>query len=57
MVELSRAECEAALSNYTERLSPAVSNGPNSTVISGDVECPDGGRRALERQRRAMPAG
>ena len=38
MVELSREECEAVLSNYTERLSPAAFNGPNATVISGEAE-------------------
>jgi acyl transferase domain-containing protein/acyl carrier protein len=36
VVELSRADAEAALKGYEQRLSVAVSNSPRSTVISGD---------------------
>ncbi|HLF25992.1 MAG TPA: type I polyketide synthase, partial [Anaerolineae bacterium] len=36
VVELSRAEAQAALQGYEERLAVAVSNGPRSTVLSGD---------------------
>ncbi|UQA57021.1 type I polyketide synthase [Polyangium aurulentum] len=36
MVELSLAQAERALEGYEDRLSIAVSNGPRSTVLSGD---------------------
>ncbi|NMO18054.1 SDR family NAD(P)-dependent oxidoreductase [Pyxidicoccus fallax] len=36
VVELSRAEAEAALVGYEDRLSVAVSNSPRSTVLAGD---------------------
>jgi acyl transferase domain-containing protein/acyl carrier protein len=36
MVELSLADAEAALVGYENRLSVAVSNGPRSTVLSGE---------------------
>jgi acyl transferase domain-containing protein/surfactin synthase thioesterase subunit/acyl carrier protein len=38
VVELSLVETSALLENYRDRLSVAVSNGPRSTVISGDPE-------------------
>nr|WRX36515.1 hypothetical protein [Cystobacterineae bacterium] len=36
LVELSRADAEAALVGYEDRLSVAVSNSPRSTVVAGD---------------------
>jgi myxalamid-type polyketide synthase MxaE and MxaD len=36
LVELTLPEAEKALSGYDDRLSVAVSNGPRSTVLSGD---------------------
>ncbi len=36
LVELGMAEAQRALAGYEDRLSVAVSNGPQSTVISGD---------------------
>nr|WRX36517.1 hypothetical protein [Cystobacterineae bacterium] len=36
LVELSRADAEAALMGYEDRLSVAVSNSPRSTVLAGD---------------------
>jgi myxalamid-type polyketide synthase MxaE and MxaD len=38
LVELTLEEAEAALSGHEDRLSVAVSNGPRSTVLSGDPE-------------------
>ncbi|MBL8164257.1 MAG: type I polyketide synthase [Anaerolineae bacterium] len=36
VVELTYAEAEAAIAGYEDRLGIAVSNGPRSTVLSGD---------------------
>ncbi|WP_438022408.1 amino acid adenylation domain-containing protein [Sorangium sp. So ce233] len=38
LVELSMTDAERALAGYEDRLSVAVSNGPQSTVIAGDPE-------------------
>ncbi|WP_158624963.1 type I polyketide synthase [Corallococcus terminator] len=38
LVDLSRAETEAALRGYEDRLSVAVSNSPRSTVVAGSPE-------------------
>ena len=37
-VELSHAEAEAKIAPYADRVSVAVSNGPRSTVLSGEPE-------------------
>ena len=49
VVELSSDEAQAALAGHEDRLSVAVSNGPRSTVISGDPV-------ALERVLAALTA-
>ncbi|WP_437915946.1 amino acid adenylation domain-containing protein [Sorangium sp. So ce302] len=38
LVELSMTDAERALAGYEDRLSVAVSNGPQSTVIAGDPD-------------------
>ena len=49
VVELSRAETEVRLSGFESRVSVAVTNGPQSTVISGDPDAIQHILSALER--------
>ncbi len=50
LVELERTEAQLSLAGYEERLSVAVSNGPQSTVISGDPAALDEVIQALEKR-------
>jgi len=50
LVELGRTEAQMALAGYEDRLSVAVSNGPQSTVISGDPAALDEVLQALEKR-------
>ncbi len=50
LVELGRRATEEALAGYEDRLSVAVSNGPQSTVISGDPAALDEVLAVLERR-------
>ena len=50
LVELTLGEAEEALSGYEGRLGVAVSNGPRSTVLSGDPEALEEVLAALEKR-------
>ena len=50
LVELAMAEAEAAIVGYEDRLGVAVSNGPRSTVLSGDPSALEDVLRMLEQK-------